>query len=94
MKLLFFSQSSRSDLAISNLVGTLELMKIRLLRSSLCSNMLEERSLKPNFNEQDFLSGTFFVGAPSLEAFKAMLHGAVSNLIWGEVSLTIAGDFN
>ena len=32
--------------------------------------------------------------APSLEAFKARLNGAVSNLVWWEVSLPIAGGCN
>jgi len=32
-----------------------------------------------------------FVDAPSLEAFKARLDGAVSNLLWREVSLPTAG---
>ena len=31
------------------------------------------------------------VDAPSLEAFDARLDGAVSNLVWREVSLPIAG---
>jgi len=31
------------------------------------------------------------VDAPSLEIFKARLDGAVSNLLWGEVSLPTAG---
>ena len=34
------------------------------------------------------------VDAPSLEAFKARLDGALSNLVQGEVSLPIAGDWN
>jgi len=34
------------------------------------------------------------VGAPSMEAFKARLDGAVSNLVWWEVSLPIAGGWN
>jgi len=34
------------------------------------------------------------VDAPSLEAFKARLDGAVSNLVQGEVSLPIAGGRN
>ena len=34
------------------------------------------------------------VDAPSLEAFKARLDGAVSNLVWWEVSLPIAGGWN
>ena len=31
------------------------------------------------------------VDAPSLEVFKARLDGAVSNLVWWEVSLPMAG---
>ena len=34
------------------------------------------------------------VDAPSMEAFKARLDGAVSNLVWWEVSLPIAGGWN
>ena len=34
------------------------------------------------------------VDAPSLEAFKARLDGAVSSLVWWEVSLPIAGGWN
>jgi len=34
------------------------------------------------------------VDAPSLEAFKTRLVGAVSNLVWWEVSLPIAGGWN
>ena len=34
------------------------------------------------------------VNAPSLEAFKARLDGAVSNLVYWEVSLPIAGGWN
>jgi len=32
--------------------------------------------------------------APTLEALKARLDGAVSNLVWREVSLPIAGGWN
>ena len=34
------------------------------------------------------------VDAPSLEAFKARLDGAVSNLVWWEVTLPTAGGWN
>ena len=34
------------------------------------------------------------VDAPSLETFKARLDGAVSNLVWREVSLPTAGGWN
>ena len=34
------------------------------------------------------------VDAPSLEAFKAGLDGAVSNLVWREVSLPVAKGWN
>jgi len=34
------------------------------------------------------------VDAPSLEAFRARLDGAVSNLAWWDVPLPIAGDWN
>ena len=34
------------------------------------------------------------VNVPSLEAFKARLDGAVSNLVWWEASLPIAGGWN
>mgnify|MGYP001855108949 CR=1 FL=1 len=34
------------------------------------------------------------VDAPSLEAFKARLDGALSNLVWREVSLSIAEGWN
>ena len=34
------------------------------------------------------------VDAPSLEAFKARLDGAVSSLVWLEASLPIAEDWN
>ena len=32
--------------------------------------------------------------APSLEAFKAKMDGALGNLVWWEVSLPMAGDWN
>lgn len=34
------------------------------------------------------------VDAPSLETFKARLYGAVSNLVWKDLSLPIAGALN
>ena len=34
------------------------------------------------------------VGAPSLAVFKARLDGAVSNLVWWQVSLPMAGGWN
>ena len=34
------------------------------------------------------------VGAPSLEVLKARLDGALGNLVWGEVSLPMAGGWN
>jgi len=34
------------------------------------------------------------VDAPSLEMFKARLYGAVSNLVWKDLSLPIAGALN
>jgi len=34
------------------------------------------------------------VNAPSLAAFKARLDGALSNLVWREVPLPIAGGWN
>ena len=34
------------------------------------------------------------VGAPSLEAFKARLDGALANLVWWEVSLPMTGGWN
>ena len=34
------------------------------------------------------------VDAPSLKAFKARLDGALSSLVWREVSLPIAGGWN
>ena len=34
------------------------------------------------------------VNAPSLEAFKARMDGALSNLVWWEMSLPVAGGWN
>jgi len=37
---------------------------------------------------------TFIVDAPSLEVFKARLDGALCNLVWWDMSLPMAGDWN